>query len=137
MRAGQEMWRIMGVHVNNDHANKRRADCRTTCGGLIMLGLRDRVDIITGDFNQAGGYLEECCFYAVQLYEERNNMPAGTIAWQIPGKTCEIRTIFFNWPVKGVEHRMCVKEMTNSQGLAQRISAPAPLTPMLVFRSSS
>ena len=60
-----------------------------------MLGLRDKVDIMTGDWNQSGGYLEACCFYAVQLYEERNKLEAGSIAWQIPCKVCEIRTIFF------------------------------------------
>ena len=103
----------MGVHVNNKHANLRREDCRYTCGDLIMLALRDHQDIITGDWNQAGNYLEECCYHAVRTYESRNNMPHGTIAWLIPGTTCEIRTIFFNWPVKGKPYHMAVKEMTN------------------------
>ena len=40
-------------------------------------------------------------------------MPHGAIAWLIPGTVCEIRTIFFNWPVKGKPDRMAVKEMTN------------------------
>ena len=60
-RGGQEIWRGTGVHVNNKHANLRREDCRYTCGDLIMLALRDRNDIITGDWGQAGNYLEECC----------------------------------------------------------------------------
>ena len=100
-RGGQEIWRGMGVNVRNKHANLRREDCRYTCGDLIMLALRDRKDIITGDCNQAGNYLEECCYHAVRTYESRNNMPHGTIAWLIPGTVCEIRAIFFNWPVKG------------------------------------
>ena len=103
----------MGVHVNNKHANLRREDCRYTCGDLIMLALRDRQDFITGYWNQAGNYLEECCYHAVRTYESRNNMPHGTIAWLIPGTVCEIRTIFFNWPVKGKPYHMAVKEMTN------------------------
>ena len=103
----------MGVHVNNKHANLRREDCRYTCGDLIMLALRDHQDITTGDWNQAGNYLEECCYHAVRTFESRNNMPHGTIAWLIPGTVCEIRTIFFNWPVKGKLHHMAVKEITN------------------------
>ena len=111
-RGGQEIWRGTGVHVNNKHANLRRADCRLTCADLITLCLRDRKDFITGDWNQAGNYLEECCFHAVRTYEWRNNVPYGTIPWRIPGKKCEIRTIFFNWPVNGKEYYMAVKEMT-------------------------
>merc|ERR1712197_256943 len=84
----------MGVHVNNDHANKRRQDCRYTCGDLITLGLRDQVGIMTGDWNQSGNYLEECCYHAVRNHERRNNMEPGTIAWLIPGTVCEIRSIF-------------------------------------------
>ena len=38
--------------------------------------------------------------------------------WNIPGKTCEIRTIFFNWPVDGVGLDMCVKEQTNFRDLS-------------------
>ena len=34
-RGGQEIWRGTGVHVNNKHANTRRADCRLTCADLI------------------------------------------------------------------------------------------------------
>ena len=39
-------------------------------------------------------------------------MPYGTIPWRIPGKKCEIRSIFFNWPINGKEYYMAVKEMT-------------------------
>ena len=102
----------MGVHINHGHANKRREYCRLTCVDLITLCLRDQKDFITGDWNQAGGYLEECCFYAVRTYEWRNNLPQGSIPWKIPGKKCEIRTIFFNWPINGKEYYMAVKELT-------------------------
>ena len=112
MRAGQDMWRVLGVHVNNDHANKRREDCRKTMADLTGLALRDKVDIMTGDFNQAGGYLEECVFHAVKYHERQYGLEPGTIQWKIPGETCEIRTVFFNWPVDGVEHEMFVKEQT-------------------------
>ena len=56
------MWRVLSVHVNNDYANNTRGDCRKTLADLTCLALRDKVDIQTGDFNQAGGYLEECVF---------------------------------------------------------------------------
>ena len=85
-RGGQEIWRGAGVHVNNKHANLRRGDCRYTCADLITLALRDRHDFIARDWNQAGNYLEECCYHAVRTFEERNNMPYGTIPWGIPGK---------------------------------------------------
>ena len=111
-RGGQEIWRGTGVHVNNKHANLRRGDCRLTCADLITLALRDRKDFLTGDWNQAGNYLEECCYHAVRAFEARNNVPYGTIPWRIPGNKCEIRTIFFNWPVNGKEYYMAVKEMT-------------------------
>ena len=38
---------------------------------LICLALRDETDIVTGDFNQAGGYLEEVVFNAVKYHEKR------------------------------------------------------------------
>ena len=88
------MWRIFGVHINNDHANKRRADCRKTCADLVGLALREQADIITGDWNQAGGYLEECVYHAVKYHEKQYNLDPGTILWRIPGETCEIRTVF-------------------------------------------
>ena len=56
-RAGQIIWRTMGVHINKVHANTRRGDCRITCADLIGLGLREYADMITGDWNQAGSYL--------------------------------------------------------------------------------
>ena len=79
---------------------------------LVCLALRDEVDIITGDFNQAGGYLEEVVYNAVMYHENENNLPRGTIKWLLPGKECEIRAVFFNWDVNGIEHDMLVKEQT-------------------------
>ena len=43
---------------------------------LVCLALRDETDIITGDFNQAGGYLEEVVFNAVMHQERENNLKA-------------------------------------------------------------
>ena len=68
-RGGQENWRIMAVHVDRKHAYLRQEECRFTCGDLITLGLRDHTDNITGNWNQASNYLEECCYYAVRTYE--------------------------------------------------------------------
>ena len=53
-RAGQTKWRICGVHMHHHHANKRREHGRTTASDLLGLALRDKVDAITGDWNQAG-----------------------------------------------------------------------------------
>ena len=46
------------------------------------------------------------------LIESHNNMSPGTIAWFISDPTCENRTIFFNWPVKGRPYHMAIKEIT-------------------------
>ena len=34
---------------------------------------------MTGDFNQAGGYLEECTYHAVRFYEKERQMELGTV----------------------------------------------------------
>ena len=57
-RGGQFVWRVCSVHVNNKHAKSQR-DGRQTLADLVMLCLRDRVDCISGDFNQAYHYLGE------------------------------------------------------------------------------
>ena len=79
---------------------------------LVCLALRDETDIITGDFNQTGGYLEEVVFNAVMYHEKENNLPRGSVKWLIHGKACEIRAVLFNWLVDGIEHDMLVKEQT-------------------------
>ena len=63
-RACQKMWRGASVHMNNEHANTRREHARITLADLLGLALRERADSVAGDFNQAGGYLEECIYWA-------------------------------------------------------------------------
>ena len=107
----------MSVHVNNKHANIRRADCRRTLASLVSLCLRDKIDIMAGDFNQAGWYLEECVYWAVKAYEEENNLPRFTIQWTIPDPECEIRCVLFNWPVDNLQMRMWYKEQFNFEDM--------------------
>ena len=95
-RAKQKIWRVMSVHVNNEHANRRRAYCRLSLADLFGLALRDRTDIVSGDFNQVGQYLEECVYWAVRCHEEEHVLPRTTISWAIPDPVCEIRTVLFN-----------------------------------------
>ena len=116
-RGKQQLWRVMSVHVNNKHANIRRADCRRTLASLIALCLRDKVDIMAGDFNQAGWYLEECVYWAVRAYAQENNLPPETIQWTIPEPVCEIRCVLFNWPVDNVQMRMWYKEQFNFENM--------------------
>ena len=73
-RAGQKTWRVISIHVNNDYANKKRGDCRKMLADLICLALRDETEIVTGDFNQAGSYIEEIVFNAV-MYHEKGEQP--------------------------------------------------------------
>ena len=94
-RAKQKLWRVMSIHANNEHANTRRGDCRRTVADVIGLALRDKVDIIAGDFNQAGGYLTECGHWAVRYPEEENHLPKGSISWTIPEPVCEISAVLF------------------------------------------
>ena len=93
-RAGQTKWRIGGVHMHHKHANERRQHGRYSAADVIGIALRDKVDAITGDWNQAGGYLEECVGEAVNLKAEQHGIAPGTVIWQIPGEPCEIRTLF-------------------------------------------
>ena len=55
----------------NDHANQRKQDYLRTVANLIGLALYEKVDIITGDWDQAGGHLEECVHLAIQHHEKR------------------------------------------------------------------
>ena len=70
LRAGRAMWPVLGVPIINNHANTRRSHCRITVSDLFGLALRDRVDIISGDWNQSGHYLGERMYNAVKFYEQ-------------------------------------------------------------------
>ena len=69
---------MISIHVDHEYANKTKGDCRKRLADLVCLALRDEVDIITGDFSQAGGYLGEVVFHAVMYHERGNNLPEGT-----------------------------------------------------------
>ena len=109
LRANQILWHLSTIHVNNKFA-KRQHDCRYVLVDYFGLGLRDRVDIFTGDFNQSAGFLAECVGNAVKLFESENHFRPGSIQWSIPGQLSEIRTVFINWPVEGEERHMWTKE---------------------------
>ena len=68
--------------------------------GFIGLALRDKADFVSGDFIQAGGYLEECVYHAVKFYEFVLDLTLGSVQWDLPGPVCEIRTVICNWPLK-------------------------------------
>ena len=72
---------------------KKRQVCRITVTERLGLAHRDHSYIITGNVNQAGGYLEECMAHAVKKIEWGNGWEPGTVQWGIPGVPCEIRTI--------------------------------------------
>ena len=119
-RAGQEKWRVCSVHLHHEHANKRREHGRETAADIITLALREKCDAVSGDWNQAGGYLEEVVGECVRLYERQNNLAPNTVIWQIPGDPIEIRTVFFNWPINGITYIMDVKEQTICRELSQQ-----------------
>ena len=54
LRGNQRLWHVSTIHVDHYHARERNHDCRYTVADYISLGLRDGVDIFTGDWNQAG-----------------------------------------------------------------------------------
>ena len=116
-RGGMDMWRVMSVHLHNEHVNRRREHGRKTVADIIGLALRDQVDIVSGDWNQAGWYLEESTSWEVKLYEQSRGLAPGTVQWAIPGPTYEIRTIFFNWSKDGMVYDMFVKDMSKFRHL--------------------
>ena len=64
------MWRVCCVHVSSTHA-KRPEACRETQRDFFGLMLRDRVDIISGDFNQGFRLLGEALTNVVRLHHSR------------------------------------------------------------------
>ena len=57
--------------------------------------MRDKVDIITGDFNQGAYILGEVMTQVVAFYQAEHNT---TVNWSMPKPYEEIRTIIINWP---------------------------------------
>ena len=57
--------------------------------------LRDKVDIITGDFNQGAYVLGEVMSEVVNFYYRNYGK---VVEWYMPPPHEEIRTIIINWP---------------------------------------
>ena len=62
---------------------------------FLLLMLRDKVDIITGDFNQGAYVLGEVMSEVVSFYFRDMN---EVLEWHMPPPHEEIRTIIINWP---------------------------------------
>ena len=88
------MWRVCSLHLNNVHAKKQR-DVPPTLVDFLCLMMRDKVDIITGDFNQGAYVLGEAMAQAVTLYQSEHNT---IVNWSMPKPHEEIRTIIIKWP---------------------------------------
>ena len=88
------MWRIASAHLNNDHAKKQQVGRQTLCD-YFGLTLRDRVDVITGDWNEAYRYIGEALTHAVKLHERQTG---ESLQWILTPSTGEIRSIIVNWP---------------------------------------
>ena len=69
-------------------------------------------------FNQAGGYIEECIYWAVKYYEHDHGLAPGTVQWALPEPECEIRTILFNWPIDGGQYCMFYRDQRNFRYLS-------------------
>ena len=93
-RGGQYMWRVCTVHLDHDHAKKRR-DVRQTLADFLSLMMRDKVDIITGDFNQGAYVLGEVMTRVMAFYESEHSIKVN---WFMPKPYEEIRTIIISWP---------------------------------------
>ena len=94
-RGGQFMWRVCTVHMDCRHAHKKEG-LRASLTDFFMLMMRDRVDVVTGDFNQSHGVLGEILTETVKMFESAHGQK---VHWRIPGQETEIRSIMFNWPV--------------------------------------
>ena len=106
------MWRVCSIHINNDWAKKKEG-IRQTLADFFSLMIRDKVDVVTGDFNQAHHHIGE----VLMNLRKKSKIP---FYWSQPGATEEIRTIMFNWPVhqdvnfreSPVQQEMWVREVT-------------------------
>ena len=108
---------VASVHLNNDHANKNRIDGRTTLANFFILMLRDQVDLVSGDWDQGGGYLGECVKHAVRFHERAN--PGTRVRWSIQGHT-ENPGSLFNWQVNGEPIPMAITTKDNYKDLSVR-----------------
>ena len=84
------------MHVDHDHA-KKQEDCRQTLANFFLLMLRDKVDVVSGDFNQSYHFIGEVLTEVVKIYEKKEKTH---VIWAMPGQIDEIRTIMFNWPTE-------------------------------------
>ena len=66
---------MTSIHIDPGYANNTPGACRILLADLICLALRDEVDIITGDFDKSGSYLEEVVINAVMYHEEEKELP--------------------------------------------------------------
>ena len=83
------MWWVCTVHICNIHAKKRLA-ARQTLTDFFLLMMRDRVDIVSGDFNQSYHILGEVLKEVSKIFEKQ---PDGEKeVWTIPGQQEESRT---------------------------------------------
>ena len=94
-RGGQYMWRVCSLHFENDFANKRKRDRRQLLADFFMMMLRDKVDIVSGDFNQGAHVLGEVVKHCCQFYQLNHDVK---VDWRMPEPHKEIRTVIFNWP---------------------------------------
>jgi len=60
-RCGRLSWRVATVHYHNDAAKRGPDAVKLGLANLLRLMIRDRVDIVAGDFNQAQHYCREVC----------------------------------------------------------------------------
>jgi len=60
-RCGRLSWRVATVHYHNDAATRGPDAVKLGLANLLRLMIRDRVDIVAGDFNQAQHYCREVC----------------------------------------------------------------------------
>ena len=60
-RCGRPSWRVATVHYHNVAAKRGAEAVKYALANFLRLMIRDRVDIVGGDFNQAHKYVREVC----------------------------------------------------------------------------
>ena len=97
--------------------------------------IRDQVDLVSGDWNQGGGYSGECVKHAVWIHE-RNN-PGMRVKWIIQGHT-EIRIVFFHWQGLMVNRSQCPSKRKETSRTSVSVSAAFGIpTPTRMLHSFS
>ena len=90
-RGGKAIWRCANAHYNSYWAKQSPESVQTILGRLFMLCIRDKIDILTGDFNRSAKYIK---MVLNDFYARKPDFPKVYVIYNVPNSP-EIVTIIF------------------------------------------